>query len=216
MRLIALTLVILLPIQSTASDLNPHGTLNRMFNGANSRTISYTAPLSILPPAGKGKNKSKTRQTAKLSHPAPPPFSGGLATLSWIGNLSWGFPNTVLGLLTGIGLSAACLFTGRLPSFHLSSTRAQIIWDTGNVTQGRNVSLGLFHIGTFLDHHSSATDANGRERLQRHESGHAIQSAVLGPFYLHLVLTSYAINGFKHGGFMEDWAHTTGGADKIP
>ena len=80
--------------------------------------------------------------------------------------LTWGFPQSLLGLLL--------LLKFRKAPHH--SYKGSIVT---NWPKRGGISLGMF---TFVE------DRLGRqESVQKHEYGHTIQSLVLGPFYLLIV-----------------------------
>jgi len=113
-------------------------------------------------------------------------------------NLTWGLPNTLIGI--GIVLATAIVspFTPYVdfPRFAISASGQQIYVDTSGMgPMAGKMSMGLFE----FDNHAGYSFASG------HEGGHSKQSALLGPFYLPAVLLSYSISGFDQG-FIEDWA----------
>ncbi|OUR99639.1 hypothetical protein A9Q84_01050 [Halobacteriovorax marinus] len=113
-------------------------------------------------------------------------------------NLTWGLPNTLIGV--GIILATAIVspFTPYVdfPTFNISASGQQIYVDTSGMgPMAGKMSMGLFE----FDNHAGYHFASG------HEAGHSKQSALLGPFYLPAVLLSYSISGFDQG-FIEDWA----------
>lgn len=124
--------------------------------------------------------------------------------LTLIGNLTWGLANTIIGAGVVLAAIAVSPFTRYvdLPSFKLSKSGMQIYVDvTGMSPIPGKMSLGLFE----LDNASSFDFAS------HHEAGHAIQSALLGPFYLPVVLITYLISGFDSG-LMEDLADSAASA----
>ncbi len=125
--------------------------------------------------------------------------SNGLVNLfTWVGNLTWGLVNTLIGLGVVIATMVVSPFTPYVdfPTFALAQNGKQIYVDvTGMSPVAGKMSLGLFE----LDNAAGPGFASG------HEGAHAVQSAILGPFYLPAVLLTYAISGFDQG-FMEDWA----------
>jgi hypothetical protein len=125
--------------------------------------------------------------------------SNGLLNLvSWVGNLTWGLVNTLLGLGVVIAAMVVSPLTPYVdfPTFAISQNGKQIYVDvTGMSPVAGKMSLGLFE----LDNGSGPSFATG------HEGGHAVQSAILGPLYIPAVLVTYALSGFDQG-FMEDWA----------
>jgi hypothetical protein len=125
--------------------------------------------------------------------------SNGLVNLfAWVGNLTWGLVNTLLGLGVVIATMVISPLTPYVdfPTFAPAQNGKQIYVDvTGMSPVAGKMSLGLFE----LDNASGPSFASG------HEGAHAVQSAILGPLYLPAVLVTYAISGFDQG-FMEDWA----------
>lgn len=112
--------------------------------------------------------------------------------LTLIGNMTWGMANTLIGAGVVLVTMAVSPFTKYVdfPSFHLAASGMQIYVDVSGMSpRPGKLSLGLFE----LDNHSSF------EFASYHEAGHAIQSAILGPFYLPAVLVTYAISGFDNG-----------------
>jgi hypothetical protein len=95
-----------------------------------------------------------------------------------------------------VALSATGLI--RLPRFAVAQNGRQIYVDvTGSNPLGiyGKMSMGLFE----LDNGTGYSFASG------HEGAHAIQSALLNPFYVPVVLFTYMVSGFDRG-FMEEWA----------
>jgi hypothetical protein len=118
--------------------------------------------------------------------------------LSFVGNLTWGLANTLIGAGVVLAAIAASPFTPYVdfPSFHLSASGMQIYVNvTGMSPIPGKMSLGLFELD----------NASGFGFASYHEGGHAIQSAVLGPFYLPAVLITYVASGFDQG-LMENLA----------
>ncbi|MBT5093422.1 MAG: hypothetical protein HOM21_04220 [Halobacteriovoraceae bacterium] len=125
-----------------------------------------------------------------------------LKILAWVGNLTWGAFNSLVGLGWVIGTAIVSPFTRYVdfPTIKLSRSGVQLYADVSNTTFFRGkVSLGIFE----LDQNAGWSFAS------YHEGGHALQSALLGPLYLPAVALSYMMNG-GHGGFIESWATTWG------
>jgi hypothetical protein len=80
------------------------------------------------------------------------------------------------------------------PSFSLSSNGKQILVKINGYGPPGEMSMGLWEISSW-----------GGGFASTHEGGHAFQSALLGPLYLPVVLTTYAIFGWDCG-FAEEWA----------
>lgn len=121
--------------------------------------------------------------------------------LAIVGNLTWGLANTVIGAGVVLATIAVSPFTRYVdfPSFHLSESGMQIYVDVSGMSPiPGKMSLGLFELD----------NASGFGFASYHEGGHAIQSAVLGPFYLPAVLITYVISGFDNG-LMENLADRT-------
>ena len=115
--------------------------------------------------------------------------------LTIIGNLTWGLANTVIGAGVVLVTMAVSPFTPYVdfPTFNIAASGMQIYVDvTGMSPIPGKMSLGLFELD----------NATWYEFESDHEAGHAIQSAILGPFYLPTVIMSYIISG-HHGSFME-------------
>jgi hypothetical protein len=118
--------------------------------------------------------------------------------LTFIGNLTWGLANTLIGAGIVLATMAVSPFTPYVdfPSFAISSSGMQIYVDvTGMTPFPGKLSMGLFELDNGL----------GYTYASEHEGGHAIQSAILGPLYLPTVLITYLISGFDEG-LMEDLA----------
>lgn len=118
--------------------------------------------------------------------------------LTWIGNLTWGGINTLVGLGWVIGAALVSPFTRHVdfPTIKISRSGSQIYADVSGTSYFRGkVSLGLFE----MDQNAGWSFASA------HEAGHSTQSALLGPLYLPMVLLSYTMN-MGHGGFIETWA----------
>jgi hypothetical protein len=118
--------------------------------------------------------------------------------LIWIGNLTWGLINT----LVGVGIIIATMIVSPFseyvdfPRFAMARSGRQIYVDvSGMGPYPAKLSMGIFE----FDNHT------GYGWASHHEGGHAAQSAILGPFYLPVVLASYLTAGWG-GGFIEDWA----------
>ena len=86
--------------------------------------------------------------------------------------MTWGFPQTALGLAIS-----------RMPTVQVRGTyRGEIV---ASWNRPRGMSLGLF---LFLPHAElDRIEGGGDPFLLQHEFGHAVQSAVLGPLYLPVV-----------------------------
>lgn len=115
-----------------------------------------------------------------------------------IGNLTWGSVNTLIGAGIVVAAMVASPFTPyvRFPGFALAGNGKQIYVDVSGMSPiAGKMSLGLFE----LDNRAGWTFAT------HHEGVHALQSALMGPFYIPVVLASYLVAGFDEG-FMEDWA----------
>lgn len=118
--------------------------------------------------------------------------------LTLVGNLTWGLANTLIGAGVVLVTMAVSPFTRYVdfPTFRVSASGMQIYVDvTGMSPIPGKMSLGLFELD----------NAAGYRYASEHEAGHAIQSAILGPFYLPTVLVTYLISGFDVG-LMEDLA----------
>ncbi|MFS4458552.1 hypothetical protein [Bdellovibrio sp. HCB2-146] len=118
--------------------------------------------------------------------------------LTWVGNLTWGLVNTLMGLGIVIVTMIVSPFTPYVdfPTFALAYNGKQIYADvTGMSPIPGKMSLGIWE----LDNGTGQAFASG------HEGVHAVQSALFGPLYVPVVLFSYMISGFDQG-FMEDWA----------
>lgn len=118
--------------------------------------------------------------------------------ISWIGNLTIGLVNTLIG--AGVVVLTAIISplsrTVDFPTLKISASGSQIYADvSGMGLMHGKMSLGLFE----LDNYAGYTAAS------EHEGAHAIQSVIFGPLYLPVVIASYMISGFDRG-FMEDWA----------
>ena len=138
----------------------------------------------------------------------------------WIANLTWGLPNSVIGLGVVIVLGGMkTAFAMRDPSIGFpqvewSKNGKQFYVDLSNVSLGFNRTFSRFYDISFPDFAASEIslgiwhiDLRGfGGGASFHEGGHAIQSALIGPFYLPLVLGSYAVQGPSKS-FMEDWAN---------
>ncbi len=83
--------------------------------------------------------------------------------LTIVGNLTWGLVNTLLGTVVALPF----LLTGSLPRVSNNGKQLQLMPAFMEAKQG--LSLGIWSFGK-VD--------------PLHEGGHAIQSAILGPFYL--------------------------------
>lgn len=117
-----------------------------------------------------------------------------ISFFTWLGNLTLGLINTIIGAFAVLGVVIYRLGKdGKAPSFKMSSTGEQIVMLDNPYSPGYDFSLGIFQIG------------GGQDWEDRHETGHARQSALLGPFYLPLVGISYASVGEPEG-FIEEWA----------
>jgi hypothetical protein len=118
--------------------------------------------------------------------------------LIWIGNLTWGLINTLI----GVGIILATIIVSPFseyvdfPRFRIARSGRQIYVDvSGMGPYTAKLSMGIFEFDNGM----------GYERASYHEGGHAAQSAILGPFYLPVVMASYLSAGWG-GGFVEDWA----------
>lgn len=141
--------------------------------------------VSAIPPAsgslaGEPLLAPAPAQRPGLAGPPPaPPERRWSPAMTWIGNLTWGSVNSAFGLaLTAVllpWLAFGWAGSGRFP-IRMSPTGEQIFVDTAPYDLSA-VSLGVFHIGGNAAH--------------RHETGHARQSAILGPFYLAFAVLSY-------------------------
>ncbi len=109
-----------------------------------------------------------------------------LNTLIIMSNLTWGLPNTLVGV-TVIAVGAiAAPFSPILdmPRFEKSESGKQIAVNVDNLFMfPSNVSFGLFQLKSNM------------EGADDHEGGHAVQSAILGPFYLPVVVGDYIAEG---------------------
>lgn len=144
---------------------------------------------------------------AQNDHPA-------VHALVIIANLTWGLPNTLVGLgfvLTAAilapvtqGMGAIVRLSGyepyfmemRFPRLKVAASKMQIYADVCGLNYiPSKMSAGLFE----LDFCTTYNFASG------HEAGHAKQSALLGPLYFPAAILSYTLN-MGHGGFIESWA----------
>jgi len=123
--------------------------------------------------------------------------------ISWVGNLTWGLVNTIIGagivLVSMVAVPIASLFIEgriRFPTFSISSSGSQLYVYTPYLgLMSGKMSMGLFEF-----------DNTGSYRwASEHEGVHALQSAVLGPFYLPTILVTYLMFGFDQGP-LEDMA----------
>lgn len=141
---------------------------------------------------------------------------GLLDVLVWMGNLTWGLPNSVMGFIVVISLatvktSLACFDrNSSFPWIAVSENGKQIYVNVSNISAGLSnltgrywlrfsagkISLGIWEIDL---------ESNSWSYASFHEGGHAIQSALLGPFYLPFVFGSYAIEGYGSS-TAESWA----------
>jgi hypothetical protein len=127
--------------------------------------------------------------------------------LSYIGNLTWGLANTVIGAGVVVTTMLVSPFTPYVdfPTFHLSESGMQIYVDVTGMSPIRGkMSLGLFELD----------NGSGFGFASEHEGGHAIQSAILGPLYLPAVLITYALSGFDNG-LMENLADEAASASDV-
>lgn len=127
--------------------------------------------------------------------------------LTIIGNLTWGMVNTMIGAGVVIAAMAISPFSRYVdfPTFGIAHSGMQIYVDvTGMSPISGKMSLGLFELD----------NAAGYRFASEHEAGHAIQSAILGPFYLPTVLATYIISGFDLG-LMEDLADLAAEASDV-
>ena len=120
--------------------------------------------------------------------------------ITWIGNLTWGLVNTMIGASIVVAAMVVSPFTDYVdfPTLRISQSGNQIYADvTGMNPLGLagKMSMGLFELD----------NGAGESFASEHEGGHAIESAVLGPFYLPTVLATYLVFGFDQGP-MEWWA----------
>ncbi|HLW57999.1 MAG TPA: hypothetical protein VKY27_11460 [Bacteriovoracaceae bacterium] len=144
---------------------------------------------------------------AQNDHPA-------VHALVIIANLTWGLPNTLVGLgfvitaaiLAPItqGMGAIVRLAGyepyfmemRFPRLKVAASKMQIYADVCGLNYiPSKMSAGLFELDFCTSYHF----ASG------HEAGHAKQSALLGPLYFPAAILSYTLN-MGHGGFIEHWA----------
>lgn len=120
-------------------------------------------------------------------------------TLTWIGNLTFGMINSIVGVGIIFATAVVSPFTSAVdfPSFSISANGKQIYVNVSGMSPiAGKMSMGIFELSNHYSHGSYSD----------HEGGHAIQSAVLGPFYLPTVMVSYIIFGFDQG-FIESWAN---------
>ena len=132
----------------------------------------------------------------------------------WIGNLTWGLPNTAagVGVIAILGTIKLLVYPFNprigLPLFALSSNGKQIyvdldLYEISFFLFSGKMSFGLWEIEFRHDLWRKPLGS----RLSEHEGVHAIQSALLGPLYLPVIFVSYLFAGFRpNSGFMEDWA----------
>jgi len=119
--------------------------------------------------------------------------------LVFIGNITWGLPMTIIGFLVSIFFMCMpkrfrkyCMIT-YVPCWYPGA------W-----------SMGLF---LFIPH-----DCKDSVNLHRHEYGHTVQNAILGPFQIIIELMSL-ISFFtapsKHSNrWFEKWADKLGGVER--
>lgn len=160
---------------------------------------------SVFPPKAASVDKKPAKlnaNAASLSDSVKKTKTVGdhfLSALTWIGNLTWGLFNSLIGFILFIGALLHLAGKGEKPVVRLSRTGEQIVLENG--VYGDDVmSLGIFQFGQ-----TSHIKIEDKYTDDEHETGHARQSAVLGPFYLPLVGISYANVGGPYG-FIEDWA----------
>lgn len=97
---------------------------------------------------------------------------------TWLGNLTWGLCNSILGLTASLLFCIPPLLFGKLPKIGLSPTGEQILVQTP--VAFIPFSLGIFHIGQ-------------NDSKAKHETAHSRQSAALGPLFLPLIAVDYLI-----------------------
>lgn len=135
--------------------------------------------------------------------------------LYWLFQCTWGFPQTVLGLIV----------------FLLHAGDKHYLYHGAIITEWKgksSVSLGLFVFVTAEPFFLSKLPEYPREELSRrllvHEYGHTIQSMILGPLYLLLMGIPSTLWGFLpcanrmrrekqvsyFAFFTEKWANTLG------
>ncbi|MGZ3794442.1 MAG: hypothetical protein ACXVCP_18995 [Bdellovibrio sp.] len=118
--------------------------------------------------------------------------------ISWVGNLTFGLINTLLGAGVVVLTAIVSPFSSSVdfPTLKISASGSQIYADvSGMGPMAGKLSLGLFELDNYAGYSFSSD----------HEGVHAIQSVIFGPFYLPVVVASYMMSGFDNG-FMEDWA----------
>ena len=150
------------------------------------------ASLNVIQTAVKNSRKNQAFRT-KIAN-----------TLTIVGNLTWGLPNTVVGGIVALMSMVAHPFIPaderEAMDFGISSNGKQIRFNS-QLIYGNGISfessLGMFQ----------TTNSGGDNN--EHEGGHAVQSAILGPFYFPAVGLSYLISGFD-AGVMEEWADRAG------
>jgi hypothetical protein len=122
-------------------------------------------------------------------------------SLTILGNLTWGLPNTTIGALYTLAALVTAPFNGGI-DFSLSPNGKQISVGTNLIFGLSAVSMGLFKI-----------DGTGG-MADSHEGGHSIQSAEWGPLYFLLVGVSY----LRAGGIDHNWVEENAdrNADKFP
>lgn len=136
---------------------------------------------------------------------SPEQDASALANLiSWVGNLTWGLVNTIVGAaVVAFAMIAVPIITlgQEFVHFSISASGSQIyVYTPGLGLMPGKLSMGLFE----LDNTGMYTWAS------EHEGVHALQSALLGPLYLPAILVSYAIFGFDQGP-LEDLAWNLAG-----
>lgn len=105
-----------------------------------------------------------------------------------------GVVNSLVGLTWIVGSTVAAPFSGKiqLPRFHLARSGFQLNVTIGSDWYRHATSLGIFLIeGSDLEAHWAEENFNLH---LLHESGHASQSALLGPLFLPFTALDYAIH----------------------
>lgn len=127
-----------------------------------------------------------------------------------------GIVNTLFGVLAIVGYTVAAPFSEEidLPRFKLSPTGIQILVIVAENWYDGGTSLGWFVIeGSDLEVHEPAEEY---QLHTLHETGHAYQSALLGPLYLPFVGIDYAIHGGGNHTYYFKQRHDRGGFSRHP
>jgi len=138
---------------------------------------------------------SKVERPPEKNHKALKTMEQGLVIFS---NLTWGLPNTLIGTIFVVVDAAAAPFTDKaeLNDIEFADSGLQISARVIIGTDCVEMSLGIWKL----------YNCEPNPKIDFHEAGHAKQSAILGPFYLLFIGSSYVIEGRKKS-FMEKWAN---------